>query len=310
MGDNMVLSMQRSNLIDACVKEHLMPRRFNSSRLRQAINNYNRSINNNNNEVRRVNAANQRAVDNYNREVRAYNASVRSNKQRLQNELARLRSRPTTSAKFVAYRTSVHSLHRSFVHLEEASAQGVLGDRPELLDLAEGEIANSVAVLNALDAPAGTIADYDTLKQTVITTELTEISHDLDSRWQGALFALDPRNPDAARHFCTSSRELLVSFLDQYAPDREVLAKWPELKLTDNKQVPRRDKLRYCLSQNGHPSTQFLNFVADDIDNIMSLFGEFNPATHGTAGRYDLAQLSTMKARVEGAILFLHRIVS
>lgn len=42
----------------------------------------------------------------------------------------------------------------------------------------------------------------------------------------------------------------------------------------------------------------------------MDVFKEFNPATHGPAGTYGLAQLGALKTRVEGAILFLHRLVT
>lgn len=52
-----------------------------------------------------------------------------------------------------------------------------------------------------------------------------------------------------------------------------------------------------------------MDFVEDDINSIMDLFGELNPATHGKAERYDLVQLGAIKTRVEGAIQFLHRIV-
>jgi hypothetical protein len=52
-----------------------------------------------------------------------------------------------------------------------------------------------------------------------------------------------------------------------------------------------------------------MDFVDADINNVMDLFGDFNPATHGEAGRYDLVQLAAIKSRVEGAIQFLHRIV-
>ncbi len=62
--------------------------------------------------------------------------------------------------------------------------------------------------------------------------------------------------------------------------------------------------------RSGLQDAQLETFVDDDINNIMTLFNEFNPATHGEAGKYDLARLGAMKARVEGAIQFLHRIVS
>jgi hypothetical protein len=50
--------------------------------------------------------------------------------------------------------------------------------------------------------------------------------------------------------------------------------------------------------------------VDDDIDNVITLFDDFNSGTHGGAGCFDLAQLTAIKTRVEDAIQFLHRIVS
>ena len=269
-----------------------MPRRYTSSKVRQAINNYNR------------------AVRNYNREVRAHNARVRANRQRLLHEIRRLNARQTVSVRYVTYRSSVQVLQRSFTRIEEAADRGTWAGGDALFDLAEGETANSIAVLNALEAPSGDVVDDAQVRQTAITTELREISPDLDARWRGALFALHPRNPDAARHFCTSAREILVRILDLKAPDTTVLATWPDVQLTEHKQVPRREKLRFCLAQAGHQDARLATFVEDDINNVMDLFGEFNPATHGEAGRYTLVQLGAIKTRVEGAIQFLHRIVS
>jgi len=94
------------------------------------------------------------------------------------------------------------------------------------------------------------------------------------------------------------------------APDQAVLTAMPNVQLTEHNQVPRREKIRFCLSQKGQQDPRLLNFVDDDINNVMDLFGEFNAAAHGEAGRYGLGQLGTIKTRVEGAIQFLHRIVS
>jgi hypothetical protein len=293
-----------------------MTRKFNSSKLRsdlrriqqkqrQAINNYNK-------EVKKVNDHNKRVVDKYNREVRAHNAGVRRNRQRLINELNRLSSKrsTTTSVRYVEYRSSVQSLQQSFVRVEAAADLGTWPAGEELFDLAEGEAANSVAVLNALlEEPAADSADNPQLRLTAITDELKEIHADLDNRWRGALFSLNPANPDAARHFCTSTREIFVGILDLKAPDEKVRAAFPNLTLTDNGQVPRRDKIRYCLDQYGQDDADLVNFVDDDIDEVMELFATFNPATHGDAGRYDLGQLAAIKTRVEGAIQFLHRVV-
>ncbi len=270
---------------------------------RQAINDYNR-------EVKRVNDHNKRVIDNYNREVKAHNARVRANRQRLRHELARLNSRSTTTTRFVTYQTSVQTLQRSFSRIEEASERGTWTASDDLFEMAEGEAANSVATLNALlDEPSPVVTDDPQLRQTAITSELRDIDPDLNERWKGALFVLDPRNPDAARHFCTSSREILVEILNQSAPDKEILAANPQVPLTQQGQVQRREKIRYILASNGQGDSDLVDFVEDDINSVMDLFGELNPATHGKAERYDLVQLGAIKTRVEGAIQFLHRIV-
>jgi len=53
-----------------------------------------------------------------------------------------------------------------------------------------------------------------------------------------------------------------------------------------------------------------LDFVEADIDNVLALFGEFNSGTHGSARRFSLDQLRTLKARVEDAVLFVLRITA
>lgn len=284
----------------------------------QSVNDHNRkvyqtnkrNVDNYNREVARVNAANRQAVNNYNRAVDAHNARVRANRQRLQSEIARFNSQPVANTRHVTYLTSVQTLHRSFERIEEASERGTWAAGDELFEMAEGETANSVAALNALEGRAGDAADDDQVQPTVITTELSEIDADLHERWEGALFALNPRNPDAARQFCTSAREILVKILDLKAPDKTVRAAWPNVQLTENNQVLRREKIRFCLAQVGHQDAQLATFVDDDIHDVMELFKLFNPATHGAAGLYSFAQLGTIKRRVEGAIQFLHRIVS
>src|SRR5690606_20761285 len=122
-------------------------------------------------------------------------------------------------------------------------------------DLAEGETANSVAVLNALVGQPDTAdqpEEADSLTSTVISGELAEISPDLDKRWRGALYSLSPRNPDAARHFCTSSREILTSILETSAPDEEVLSANPNADLTHDNRVTRRARIRHCLERRGN----------------------------------------------------------
>lgn len=119
----------------------------------------------------------------------------------------------------------------------------------------------------------------------------------------------NPQNPDASRHFCTSAREILTAILETSAPDEEVLAADPQAARTQDNRITRRAKIDYCLRRVGRYDSDLAGFVDDDIDNVLSLFGEFNSGTHGEAGRFTLRQLGTLKQRVEDAIAFLYRIV-
>jgi hypothetical protein len=280
------------------------------SKLRQAQQKQRQAINSYNAAVRKYNRDVKRAVDNYNREAAAHNARVRANRQRLKRELARLSSTSTTT-RYVVYRRSVVTLQQSFARIEASADAGTWLGGTELLDLSEGETANSVAVLNALLAePEQQRMPVDaSLQTTTITNELTEISPDLDDRWHGALYSLSPNNPDAARHFCTSSREILTTILESEAPDHEVLAANPRAPLTPEGRVTRGARIPYCLDRRGTYDPDLESFVDDDLENVIELFRDFNDGTHGSAGRFDLPQLAAIKKRVEDAILFLHRVV-
>lgn len=280
-----------------------MVRRVSTSQLRSKL----RQI-----ESRQRQAARElkSAIDRHNREARAHNARVRANRQRLQAELRKL-ALPASTRVRVTYRRSVRTLHQSFVRLESASEQSGRNVSDQLFDLSEAETANSVAALNALAAPTFDGAGDDpSLRETAITHELARLDPDLDARWRGALFALDPRNPDAARHFCTSSREILTSVIDAAATDAEVLQADCDAERTQDGSVSRRARIKHCLQRRGSYARELADFVEADIDDVIALFREFNDGTHGAAGRFTLDQLRSLKTRVEHAIGFLCRVVA
>ena len=276
------------------------------AQLRRAQSDLNRAVNRYNAGVRKVN----RAIGDYNREARQHNARVRANRQRLQRELARLRSTSSSSSSTQSrtYRVSMQSFQTSYQRLVDSGAETRLP--PDWIDLGEGEAANSVAAMNAIsdDEGHGDDASANRLTDTTIDGELALVDEDLDRRWRGALFALDPRNPDAARHFCTSARELLGRLLESAAPDDLVVAADPDCPRTDQGSITRRARIEYCLAERGHPDEHFADFVEEDIRNVLELFRVFNDGTHGSAGRLGVAQLRAVKTRVEDAIKFIHRV--
>lgn len=275
------------------------------SRQRQAISRYNEATRQHN---RKVNAA----IDKYNREVRAYNARVRAYRQRVQTALSRLQSRTVVVTRYVRFRASVETLHQTYVTLDAAAGTRETSDfENEVLELSERENANSLDVMNELladGAPAGNHDDLDRLRDTEIDGELRAISPDLDSRWKGALFSLHPANPDASRHFCTSAREIFTAILERQAPDEAVKQAIPGCQLTTEGRPTRRARIQYALVRKGLPVSSLQDFIEQDVENILELFGLFNDGTHGSAGRFEFSQLVSIKRRVEDGLRFFHKI--
>lgn len=178
------------------------------------------------------------------------------------------------------------------------------------LDLSEREAANSVSVMKALEGEQPENESGLDSPNSSIDHILNTISQDVCDRWQGALFSLNPKNPDAARHFCTSARELLIEILEKFAPDEEVKGALPNCELTDQGKPTRRAKIRFFLHQQGVVDNAISNFVESDMDNVVQLFRVFNDGTHGSSGRFEHSQLLAIRARVEGAVSFLWGVIT
>lgn len=266
------------------------------SRQRQNINKINKAI-------RKHNAARKQAIGKYNRAVHAYNASVRAKQAHLKSALQRL-ARQTITVRYATLHQSVCKLSTAYNNLE------VAGANPLLSELAEQEAANSVTVLSdLLDDTTDSHVPGDDLKNTLIADELANISQDLDSRWHGAIYSLNPGNPDAARHFCISSREIITEILDAKAPNADVFARFPNCQTTEDGTPTRRVKIRYCLDSYGRANEMLENFIDANIENVLLLFKELNTGAHGPAGKFSLQQLISIKTRVADAILFMCEIV-
>lgn len=277
---------------------------------RQAISKYNSDVRAWNRKLNEAVRDWNHAIDRYNREVRGHNSRVRSNRQRLRTELQKLGNQGS-SARYSSYKTSVQTMQTVFARVESKVENGAWAPPGEmLLDLTERETANSAEVLNALLAnPAEVISDSTDLRTTSLTNELADISPELDQRWRGALFALNPANPDAARHFCSSSREILGDVFDIEAPDDDVFRSSPDCPTTERGTPTRRSKIQFFLDRKELPDVDLEEFVEQDLANVVTLFDVLNEGTHGSAGKFNLHQLSTIKRRVEDAIMFLYQII-
>ena len=289
-----------------------MARRYSASqarsKLRQAQQKIRQAENKYKQGIRKLN----REINKYNQGVRQHNSRVRANRQRLRTELARLsKSSTTTTTRYVVYRTSVQSLSDAYVRFENRAESNQIGpEYNRFLDLAERETANSIAVANRFvgDEPDESDSD-DTLQDAALGNRLREISPDLDDRWQGAVYSLNPSNPDAARHFCTSTRELFTQLLEISAPDESVFATLPDAPKTERGNATRRSKIRYLLHRQGMVEETLEDFVESNMDNVVELFHVLSQGTHGSAGTFGSTQLTAVKKRVEDGITFLTEIV-
>ena len=146
-----------------------------------------------------IDVTSRRAIDAYNREVRSYNARVRANQSRLRSAVQSLSTR-TITVRYRSFHTSAAALYSAYERLDNSDAD------PFLSDIAERDTANSVTLLNTLlgDSSHDRVGDGE-LTSTKLSESLSRYPTDMQDRWSGAIFALNPRNPDSARHFCTRS---------------------------------------------------------------------------------------------------------
>ena len=274
------------------------------SRHSAAVQKINSDIRAYNSKVRRYNAARKRAIDEYNRQVRTFNSRARSNQARIDSTLSRLRSRRTAFQYDRIYQSAV-SLSAVYAVLDRSQID------PVIADLAERETANSLSVASIL---LGEESDpyfaAQSLTETRVTGMLVGFSRELGDRWTGAVFALDSRNPDASRHFCTSAREIIADIINAEAPDEDVLAWFPDAELTPHGTPTRRQKLSYCLARSGRHDSGIEDFWEANIKDLNALFKELNAGAHGPAGRFSLPQLTAIKTRVEDAIGFVCSVVT
>lgn len=267
------------------------------SRMRNIQNQYNR-------EMRKVERKINQGINNYNREVRKYNTELRHNQSKIKSELAKLQRNSTVRVRS-NYEISVISLKQSYNQLNQKYDLNEEGLYTDLLQGIEEENANNLEVANVVLNNEETDNEEYSLEETLISNKLLNISEDLNNRWMGAIYALNPKNPDATRHFCTSTREIFIQIIDTKAKEDDVIKVFPNCEKTENGSVTRRSKIKYLLYQKGVNDVDIEEFIHSDIENILSLLYELNGGTHGKSGKYTINQLKSIKKRVERGLNFL-----
>lgn len=246
-----------------------------------------------------INKATRKFESEMNRELRKYNTKVQRNRNTIARELSRLQSHTTVKS---AYAISLSAMHQYYTDIDSIYGNCVVTPQQEhILDLVEQEQVNSLITANAIQNDQ--ILD-ENIEDVEIGNKLLNVSEDLNNRWRGAVFAMSPQNPDAARHFCTSAREIFTEFIELKAPDSNVFAFNPNCERTDRGNATRREKIKYMM-RNVDVHSSIIDFAEADITNILELFHVLSDGTHGAAGRYEFQKLVQVKKRVEQGINFL-----
>lgn len=250
-----------------------------------------------------------RAVNNYNRAARTHNAKVKRDRNRINSELKKLQSssRTRTSSTFrISYRTSVDVLNSSYNNvIARSDTLTKLNPQQEnIYNLVERENANSLQISNIILSDEEYNEVNYSENEEELSRLLSEISQDLNDRWKGAVFALNPNNPDATRHFCTSARELFTQIIEITAPDNIVFEYNSDCQTTDKGNPTRREKIKFLIS-NKNLVDAIAEFTENDITNVLELFHVLSDGTHGEAGKYSKSKLNAVKKRVEDGLFFL-----
>jgi len=259
-----------------------------------------------NREVRRANEHTRRVINQYNADVQRHNAAVLANRQRIARAISALRQ-PTIVVR-PTFRVSVEALNEDFSALARENHTAIQHQQRLLVDLPERENANSLEVLSALSGAPG---DFDDAGESEdFGPALAAISPELLKRWIGAKRALNPENPEAARHFCSSVREIFTRILELRAPSELVLREVPQCDKAQDGAPTRRARMQFALQRKRLVVPTLVTFADSDITNIVELFKVLNSGTHGESGHFTMPQLLAIQRRVEDGIVFLIEVMS
>jgi hypothetical protein len=196
----------------------------------------------------------------------------------------------------------------------ETRPEVILSFPPTITRLPAVEFYNGVSVVDAITLPEepdieSEIGSKEFLDEARKENDdrlillLSEIDANLIIPLQGARLSLTSTNPDRARHFATSLRELFTHVVHALAPDHEVKA-WSNMPEHFEKgRATRRARLLYICR--GLNQDRFSEFVEKDITAVLAFLQLFQRGTHQVVAEYSDLQLRMMLVRMESSIRFL-----
>lgn len=269
---------------------------------KKAVNDYNRQVRKTNRLIDDYNREIRKVTHEFNRAAREYNAEVKKARRIINREIQR-QSSSTRIVVTTEYDKSAFSMLGDYAVVSNTYPEGIEVNsyQNEILDLVENEQANGLITTSSV---FGSMPIEQNTKEIEIKRALASYSEDLADRWVGAIYSLNPDNPDATRHFCTSARELFTLFIEMNAPDDAVFRYNENAQRTDRGNATRKEKIRFMMRDSGLDES-VVDFADSDIENILQLFRVLSDGTHGKAGRYTYQELMQIRRRVEHGINFL-----
>lgn len=121
--------------------------------------------------------------------------------------------------------------------------------------------------------------------------------------WKGAVETLNSKNPDKARQFITSIRELFTHLFQKLASDKDI-KEWTEDPTLFYQGRPKRmTRLLYILRNIN--DKLFADFIKKDIETTISLIDLFQKGTHSISCGFSEYQLIAIKSKSESTLKYL-----
>ena len=136
---------------------------------------------------------------------------------------------------------------------------------------------------------------------------LLDLDPDLLIPLAGARGALRSTNPDRARHFSSSLRELFTQVLHRLAPDKAVQGWTSNPEHYDKGRPTRRARLLYICSTINYGD--FSDVVEADVSATLKYLGLFQGGTHKVRSDFSEDQLHALFVRMAGLLQFLLKII-
>ncbi len=133
--------------------------------------------------------------------------------------------------------------------------------------------------------------------------KLSQVDSRLIRLWEGAKQTIKSDNPDKARHFSISIRELLTHVLHKLAPNEEIRRWTSEEEYFHEGNPTRKARLMYiCRKISAEP---FERFFEKDVAATLEFMDLFQDGTHAVQPSMTDKHLQAFKARAEATIKYI-----